>query len=754
MRDHDNATADEVGRDRTSARRPEASRPRQSQGLLGLQAAAGNAAVVQMLREAGHPWAVADPHQHTSGCGHRAEPPAVQRSTVHDVLRSGGRPLDEETRGDMEARLGADFSDVRIHTDAAAKASATEVGARAYTSGSHVVIGEGGADRHTLAHELTHVIQQRRGPVAGAENGSGLKVSDPSDRFEREAEATARQALSSPAPVHPPGPEAGAPSHGPAPLQRVVDGKRGFEADESSEDASKRLRASDQSEQWVPPSWDEVRAYWVGQALPFYGLEEGSPQERQSYRDWCLATYHALPPEEAQSAEQSAPAPDVAWPWATAQRIDGPDGIAHHELDNTNTIAVYAGSRGDMYHVRAAMVATPGTKLLVYGVHEGTAGAAQGLLELTQDLVAKGSEIFWSERSHEELDLQESLSPSPGVLSHKGDTASTRYLEQVLTDPRDETYGWGEDVPERERRRQNFYKDYAEPTAEQSAAFGPLLAGKGFRQGTPYVLVNFRNSGHAGTGNAPALDTGRAGMTDIMGTIKEQLGAAVVPVPVGDFPEGYTADTWPGPHLVKYFTWEETKDRRSQLALLHHLNTCFDVLGAIGMRSGVTDQFAFAGIRTISIDITPYQQRPDRANGMQGHPSKGWNRGMKLENSFGPHYGRVFLKEPRDGDWKKDDGEWRGPLGEGDRASVGHAVAFYFGQGDDRADWDRYEHRTHPMSEDEFLQWLGNPEIGARQRQETLRQLKDQEGLIDARRLFSDAAWAAYEQACQDNGIS
>ncbi len=103
--------------------------------------------------------------------------------------------MDDATRADMEARLGADFSDVRIHNDSAAKASAAEVGARAYTSGNHVIIGEGGGDKHTLAHELTHVIQQRSGPVAGTVNGSGLKVSDPSDRFEREAEANATRAL-------------------------------------------------------------------------------------------------------------------------------------------------------------------------------------------------------------------------------------------------------------------------------------------------------------------------------------------------------------------------------------------------------------------------------------------------------------------------------------------------------------------------------------------------------------------------------
>ncbi|MEV6123304.1 DUF4157 domain-containing protein [Streptomyces sp. NPDC052077] len=156
-----------------------------------------------MLRAAGHLQAQ-EQHRHGAGCGHeRTEPaaeaqPAVQRSAVHDILRTSGRPLDDATRTDMESRLGADFSDVRIHDDAAAKASAAELGARAYTSGSHVVIGDGGADDHTLAHELTHVVQQRRGPVAGTDNGQGLRISDPTDRHEREAEANATRVMARP----------------------------------------------------------------------------------------------------------------------------------------------------------------------------------------------------------------------------------------------------------------------------------------------------------------------------------------------------------------------------------------------------------------------------------------------------------------------------------------------------------------------------------------------------------------------------
>ncbi|MFH8557828.1 DUF4157 domain-containing protein [Streptomyces celluloflavus] len=185
------------------------------ESMATLQRAAGNAAVTRMLQLARE--------QHGPGCGHpQPGPPPVQRSAVHEVLSRPGQPMDASLKGEMEARLGADFSDVRLHTGDAARASATEVGARAYTSGHHVVIGEGGADKHTLAHELVHVIQQRQGPVAGTETADGLQVSDPSDRFEREAEAVASQALRGGQPDLAETPAAATgPDRGPAPVQRM-----------------------------------------------------------------------------------------------------------------------------------------------------------------------------------------------------------------------------------------------------------------------------------------------------------------------------------------------------------------------------------------------------------------------------------------------------------------------------------------------------------------------------------------------------
>ena len=73
----------------------------------------------------------------------------------------------------MEAGFGRSFADVRVHTDGAAGRSAASVDAHAYTSGRELVFAHGRYDpatpagRHLLAHELAHVVQQRRSPSPG-----------------------------------------------------------------------------------------------------------------------------------------------------------------------------------------------------------------------------------------------------------------------------------------------------------------------------------------------------------------------------------------------------------------------------------------------------------------------------------------------------------------------------------------------------------------------------------------------------------
>jgi hypothetical protein len=114
--------------------------------------------------------------------------PAAVPPSVLGVLGTSGAPLDGATRTGMEGRFGHDFGQVRIHADADAARSAADIHARAYTFGSHVVMGAGRYQPHSpegqrlLAHELTHVVQQ-----AGA-TGTPTSISDPHDSAEAEAE--------------------------------------------------------------------------------------------------------------------------------------------------------------------------------------------------------------------------------------------------------------------------------------------------------------------------------------------------------------------------------------------------------------------------------------------------------------------------------------------------------------------------------------------------------------------------------------
>jgi hypothetical protein len=116
---------------------------------------------------------------------------------VHDVLRSAGQPLDAPTRALLEPHFGHDFSQVRVHADGKAADSARAVNASAYTVGRDLVFGAGqyaprsAEGRQLIAHELTHVIQQGNGAGSGQRVAGGIRVNEPGDAYERQAEAMA-----------------------------------------------------------------------------------------------------------------------------------------------------------------------------------------------------------------------------------------------------------------------------------------------------------------------------------------------------------------------------------------------------------------------------------------------------------------------------------------------------------------------------------------------------------------------------------
>lgn len=151
------------------------------EGMAGLQRVVGNAGASALLDE--------------------------DRSPVHDVVASEGTPLPTDLRTEMEGRFGQNFGDVRVHNDGSAHESAKSVNAQAYTVGSDIVFQndryDPGSDtgKHMIAHELTHVVQQRNGPVDGTDAGGGIRISDPSDRFERDAVANADHVMAAPAPT-------------------------------------------------------------------------------------------------------------------------------------------------------------------------------------------------------------------------------------------------------------------------------------------------------------------------------------------------------------------------------------------------------------------------------------------------------------------------------------------------------------------------------------------------------------------------
>jgi Domain of unknown function (DUF4157)/OmpA family len=80
------------------------------------------------------------------------------------------RAADRAMQNDISAYVPMrDFSHVRLHVDPQAAESARQVGALAYTVGTHIVFGDGqyavssARGKRLLAHELSHVIQQGGG---------------------------------------------------------------------------------------------------------------------------------------------------------------------------------------------------------------------------------------------------------------------------------------------------------------------------------------------------------------------------------------------------------------------------------------------------------------------------------------------------------------------------------------------------------------------------------------------------------------
>jgi len=128
----------------------------------------------------------------------KAESEAEAAPEIEEAIRQApdGRPLENGVRARMESAFGADFGGVRVHTGADAEALNQALNARAFTTGQDIFFGKGEYDpgssngRELLAHELTHVIQQRGSLMQGK-----LTISQPGDVYEQEADQMARAVM-------------------------------------------------------------------------------------------------------------------------------------------------------------------------------------------------------------------------------------------------------------------------------------------------------------------------------------------------------------------------------------------------------------------------------------------------------------------------------------------------------------------------------------------------------------------------------
>ncbi len=113
--------------------------------------------------------------QPTGGGASSAVRSAGELGGAEPSTSSHGRPLDASERAFYEPRFGRDFSRVRIHQTSDADMAARMLGARAFALGSDIYFRSGiridsTEGRRTLAHELTHVVQQgAAAPLTGPE---------------------------------------------------------------------------------------------------------------------------------------------------------------------------------------------------------------------------------------------------------------------------------------------------------------------------------------------------------------------------------------------------------------------------------------------------------------------------------------------------------------------------------------------------------------------------------------------------------
>jgi hypothetical protein len=120
---------------------------------------------------------------------------------IRSLIDGPGRSIDSSIVESVKEATGDDASGIVVHDGPDAADAAKSVEANMFASGNHIVAPEG-LDVSTkegmfkTVHEVHHIVnQQAKGPVEGTETDDGLKISDPADHHEQEADEAAALAV-------------------------------------------------------------------------------------------------------------------------------------------------------------------------------------------------------------------------------------------------------------------------------------------------------------------------------------------------------------------------------------------------------------------------------------------------------------------------------------------------------------------------------------------------------------------------------
>jgi hypothetical protein len=107
--------------------------------------------------------------------------------------------LPAQLKENMESSLGGDFSNTEIYANST---KATKMGALAYAQGNEIHFAPGKYDpesqggKELIGHELTHIIQQKKGIVQKTKNDNGMQVNN-EFKLEKEADDLGKKAADS-----------------------------------------------------------------------------------------------------------------------------------------------------------------------------------------------------------------------------------------------------------------------------------------------------------------------------------------------------------------------------------------------------------------------------------------------------------------------------------------------------------------------------------------------------------------------------